>query len=101
MMTGLLEDSVAWLRARAAEAAASGAVFGLRGDIESAAVGALCKKAFGERVRGIIMANGPGTDGEDDAGGGVRARWDPRTGASGPRGWRTGREDPSVRRTCP
>ena len=66
-MMGLAEGIVSWLRTKAEEASAGGVVFALRGDVESAVVGALCKRAFGDNVRGIIMPNGPGAEGERGA----------------------------------
>lgn len=46
---------VAWLRERAAEAGSEGAVVGLSGGIDSAVVAGLCRRAFGEKVLGVIM----------------------------------------------
>lgn len=66
-MKDLVEGITSWLRAKAGETSAGGAVFGLRGDIESAVVGALCKRAFGDNLRGIAITNGPGVEGENDA----------------------------------
>jgi NAD+ synthase len=46
---------VEWLRKRGEEARTDGVVFGLSGGIDSAVVGALCKRAFPERCQGLIM----------------------------------------------
>lgn len=46
---------VDWLKEQAGEAKTDGAVFGLSGGIDSAVVGGLCKRAFGERCLGLIM----------------------------------------------
>ena len=49
---------VQWLKSKAEEAGASGAVIGLSGGIDSSLVAALSKEAFGERVLGVIMPCG-------------------------------------------
>ncbi|MGE5403735.1 MAG: NAD+ synthase [Candidatus Saccharibacteria bacterium] len=49
------EKLVEWLRARAKEAGASGAVFGLSGGIDSAVVAGLAKRAFADNTLGVIM----------------------------------------------
>lgn len=46
---------IAWLRRHAEQAGTAGAVFGLSGGIDSAVVAALCKRAFGDSVLGVIM----------------------------------------------
>ncbi|HHW15722.1 MAG TPA: NAD(+) synthase [Firmicutes bacterium] len=46
---------VEWLKERGAQAGTEGAVFGLSGGIDSAVVGALCRRAFPERCQGLIM----------------------------------------------
>lgn len=46
---------VTWLRQQAAEAGVEGAVVGLSGGIDSAVVAGLCRRAFGEKVLGVIM----------------------------------------------
>ncbi len=51
----LIEQMVPWLRAKAEEAGAKGAVVGLSGGIDSAVVALLLKKAFGENLLGVIM----------------------------------------------
>ncbi len=49
---------VRWLKSKAEEAGASGAVIGLSGGVDSSLVAALAKEAFGERVIGVIMPCG-------------------------------------------
>lgn len=49
------EQAVSWIKARLAEAGASGLVLGLSGGIDSAVCGALCKRAAGGNVLGVIM----------------------------------------------
>jgi NAD+ synthase len=49
------EHLVTWMRERAEEARASGAVFGLSGGLDSALVLALARKAFGDRCLALIM----------------------------------------------
>lgn len=46
---------VAWLRERVAVARAKGVVLGMSGGIDSAVVGALCARAFGPDMLGLIM----------------------------------------------
>lgn len=46
---------VAWIRKQVATAGAKGCVFGLSGGVDSAVVGALCKKACPENVLGLLM----------------------------------------------
>ncbi|ADI01518.1 MULTISPECIES: NAD(+) synthase [Syntrophothermus] len=52
MVVDLLTE---WLKTRVQEAGAQGVVFGLSGGIDSAVVGALSRRAFGDDVLGIIM----------------------------------------------
>lgn len=49
------ERIVRWLKEQAAAAGVEGAVFGLSGGIDSAVVAALCRKAFGVDMLGVIM----------------------------------------------
>ncbi len=49
------ERLVAWLRERAGEAGALGAVVGVSGGVDSAAVAALCLRAFPETTLGVIL----------------------------------------------
>lgn len=49
------ERLVAWLQEKNREAGTAGAVVGLSGGIDSAVVAALCRRAFGENVLGVIM----------------------------------------------
>jgi NAD+ synthase len=49
------ERIVRWLKEQAAAAGVEGAVFGLSGGIDSAVVAALCRKAFGVDLLGVIM----------------------------------------------
>lgn len=50
-----IEALVAWLAGEIEAAGAKGAVFGLSGGIDGAVVGALCKKACGDAVLGLIL----------------------------------------------
>ncbi|MDN5331945.1 MAG: synthase [Tepidanaerobacteraceae bacterium] len=63
----LSEALVEWLKERVKESGAKGAVFGLSGGIDSAVVGVLCKKAFGENCLGLIMPCYSDQKDEDDA----------------------------------
>lgn len=49
------EHLVAWLRERVGEAGALGAVVGISGGVDSAAVAALCLRAFPETTLGVII----------------------------------------------
>ena len=49
------ERVVSWLRERVAAAGARGAVFGLSGGLDSAVVGALCRRAFADDCLALIM----------------------------------------------
>ncbi|MBN2169376.1 MAG: NAD(+) synthase [Actinobacteria bacterium] len=51
----VMDQAVQWIKARLADAGAQGLVFGLSGGIDSAVCGALCKKAEGDKVLGVIM----------------------------------------------
>ncbi len=53
--TKLCDDIVSWLKEQVFSSGGRGAVFGLSGGIDSAVVGVLCKKAFGEYCTGLIM----------------------------------------------
>lgn len=46
---------VEWLRTMASQAGTRGAVFGVSGGVDSAAVAGLCVRAFGDRALGLIM----------------------------------------------
>ena len=46
---------VEWMQSRVREAGAKGCVFGLSGGLDSSVVGALCKKAFTDKVLGLIL----------------------------------------------
>lgn len=52
---GLAESLVEWIRSRVAEAGAEGVVYGLSGGLDSAVVGALCRRAFPETSLALIM----------------------------------------------
>lgn len=51
----LAEGVVAWLKERVQEAGRGGIVVGLSGGVDSATVGALAKRAMGEKALGLIM----------------------------------------------
>ncbi|TYP48698.1 NAD+ synthase [Thermosediminibacter litoriperuensis] len=61
------DSLVDWLRERINEAGARGAVFGLSGGIDSAVVGALCKRAFPKSCLGLIMPCYSNLKDEEDA----------------------------------
>ncbi|ADL08140.1 NAD+ synthase [Thermosediminibacter oceani] len=63
----LCDALVDWLKERINEAGARGAVFGLSGGIDSAVVGALCKRAFPENCLGLIMPCYSNSKDEEDA----------------------------------
>ncbi len=63
-MNGLKDRIAEWLRTKAKEAGAAGAVIGLSGGVDSSVVAALAKEAFGEKVIGVIM---PCDSKEEDA----------------------------------
>jgi len=54
-VTTLVEAIVGWLRERLMEAKADGLLLGLSGGVDSAVVGALCKRAAGENALGVVM----------------------------------------------
>ena len=54
-MQKIAETIVAWLQDYATQAGASGYVVGLSGGIDSATTAALCQRAVGERVLGVLM----------------------------------------------
>jgi NAD+ synthase len=54
-MNGMKDRIVGWLRMKAEEAGAGGAVIGLSGGVDSSVVAALAKEAFGENVIGVMM----------------------------------------------
>lgn len=51
----LAEDISVWIREKVLQANCAGAVFGLSGGVDSAVVGALCKRAFPQHCLGLIM----------------------------------------------
>ena len=51
----IVEELTLWIRERVEAAGAKGAVFGLSGGLDSSVVGALCERALGDRVLGVIM----------------------------------------------
>lgn len=48
-------DLVGWLQEQVAAAGARGAVVGLSGGVDSAVVAALCRRAFGDNILGLIL----------------------------------------------
>ena len=56
-----------WISERVEESGAAGAVFGLSGGLDSVVVGALCRRALGDRLLGVIMPCGGTSADEDDA----------------------------------
>ncbi|MDO8690077.1 MAG: NAD+ synthase [Dehalococcoidia bacterium] len=63
----LAERIAEWLRGKVVEARREGIVVGLSGGIDSATVGALAKKAMGDKVLGLIMPCGSIPADERDA----------------------------------
>lgn len=63
----LSERITAWLRDRVTESGQKGIVLGLSGGIDSACVGALARKAMGDRSLGLIMPCHSNPDDERDA----------------------------------
>jgi len=57
---GLADRIAAWISAKVASANCRGAVVGLSGGIDSSVVAALCKRAMGDNVLGVIMPCGSG-----------------------------------------
>ncbi|OGB87299.1 NAD(+) synthase [candidate division WOR-1 bacterium RIFCSPLOWO2_02_FULL_46_20] len=51
----MIDRLVAWIKNQVNEAAALGCVFGLSGGVDSAVVGALCKKALPDNVLGLYL----------------------------------------------
>jgi NAD+ synthase len=51
----IVEELTLWIKEQAEAAGAKGAVFGLSGGLDSTVVGALCERALGDRVLGVIM----------------------------------------------
>jgi len=51
----MIDNIVAWIKRHVKDAGLKGCVFGLSGGIDSAVVGALCKKAFPNDVLGLLM----------------------------------------------
>ena len=63
-----LSDRIAdWIAAKAEEANVRGAVVGLSGGIDSAVIAALCKRALGQNVLGVIMPCASNRRDEEDA----------------------------------
>jgi len=58
---------VEWLKGKVKEAGSKGTVVGLSGGIDSAVTSVLCKKAFGERVLGVILPCYSNKEDEEDA----------------------------------
>ncbi len=58
---------VEWLKGKVKEAGSKGAVVGLSGGIDSAVTSVLCKKAFGDRVLGVILPCYSNKEDEEDA----------------------------------
>jgi NAD+ synthase len=54
-MQQLSSKLVDWLKSKAGEAGAKGAVFGMSGGIDSAVVAVLCKQAFRDSVLGLLL----------------------------------------------
>ncbi len=51
----LSTDISSWIKRKVKEANAEGVIIGLSGGLDSSCVGALCKKALGEKVLGLIL----------------------------------------------
>lgn len=51
----MIKGLVNWIKNRVNQASAHGCVFGLSGGVDSAVVGALCKKAFPDNVLGLFL----------------------------------------------
>ncbi len=51
----MVDEIVEWMRRQVDSAGARGAVFGMSGGLDSAAVAALCGRAFGDDALGVIM----------------------------------------------
>jgi NAD+ synthase len=54
-MNGIADEIVAWLREHVEQAGARGYVVGLSGGIDSACTAALCRRAMGSAVLGVVM----------------------------------------------
>lgn len=52
---GISEEIANWISERVKEAGTGGCVFGLSGGLDSSVVGALCRKAMGENVLGVLL----------------------------------------------
>ncbi|MBU0672404.1 MAG: NAD(+) synthetase, partial [Candidatus Margulisbacteria bacterium] len=59
----MISQLVTWIKNKVQAAGAKGCVFGLSGGIDSAVVGVLCKKAYPDKVLGLLM---PCYSGEED-----------------------------------
>ncbi len=66
-MSRLVDRIADWIVAKAQEANVRGAVVGLSGGIDSAVTAALCKRALGENVLGVIMPCESDRRDEEDA----------------------------------
>jgi len=66
-MEDLAQKLADWIREEAVEARCAGVVFGLSGGIDSAVVGALCRRAFPEGCLGVLMPCHSSRADEDDA----------------------------------
>ena len=52
---GVAEEIAEWIREQVEKAGARGAVFGLSGGLDSSVVGAICRRALGENVLGVLL----------------------------------------------
>ena len=66
-MNNIVIKIVSWLKEEVGRAGAKGVVFGLSGGIDSACVGVLCRKAFGDNCMGLIMPCGSNVEDEEMA----------------------------------
>ncbi len=66
-MQNVIDNLVAWLRERVAEAGTSGLIIGISGGIDSAVAGALAQKAFPGQCLGLILPCHSSSDDIDDA----------------------------------
>lgn len=66
-MKTLADQITDWLAAQADQAGARGAVLGLSGGVDSAVTAALCIRAFGDRVLGLILPCESNRSDEEDA----------------------------------
>ena len=66
-MSQLVDQITDWIVAKAQDANVRGAVVGLSGGIDSAVTAALCKRALGENVLGVVMPCESARRDEEDA----------------------------------